>query len=142
LDRAASVEPNNPLLRTIRAVTIYYGGQVDAAADLLREVLEANPNLNGVRPFLAMCLSAQGQHEAAQAELNDDVMRNAAVDPDIAYAVGSVYALEGKPDETFEWLARSVALGNENRPLFENDPNLIAVRNDPRFGELIRKISR
>src|SRR6185503_16804082 len=26
LDRAASVEPNNPLLRTIRAVTIYYGG--------------------------------------------------------------------------------------------------------------------
>jgi len=43
LDRAASVEPNNPLLRTIRAVTIYYNGQVDAAADLLREVLTANP---------------------------------------------------------------------------------------------------
>ena len=142
LDRAASVEPNNPLLRTIRAVTIYYGGQVDAAADLLREVLEANPNLNGVRPFLAMCLSAQGQHEAARAELNDEVTRNAAVDPDIAYAVASVYALEGEPDEAFGWLGRSVALGNENRPLFENDPNLARLRTDPRFGELITRISR
>ena len=89
-----------------------------------------------------MCLSALGEHEAARAELNEDVKRNAAVDPDLAYAVASVYALEGEPDQAFEWLQRSVALGNENKPLFENDPNLTAVRNDPRFAELIRKITR
>lgn len=142
LDRAASVEPNNPLLRMFRAITMYYSGQLDAARDLLREVLEQNPNLHGVRPFLAMCLSALGQHEAARAELNEDVKRNAAVDPDLAYAVASVYALEGAPDQAFEWLYRSVALGNENKPLFENDPNLTAVRHDPRFAELIRKVTR
>lgn len=142
LDRAASVEPNNPLLRMFRAITLYYSGQVDAACALLREVLEQNPNLHGVRPFLAMCLSALGEHETARAELNDDVKRNAAVDPDLAYAVASVYALEGEPDQAFEWLLRSVALGNENKPLFENDPNLSAVRNDPRFAELIRRVTR
>jgi serine/threonine-protein kinase len=142
LDRAASVEPNNPLLRTIRAVTTYYAGQADSAADLLREVLSANPNLHGVRPFLAMCLSAQGQHEAAHAELNEPVKRNASVDPDIAYAVASVYALEGERDEAFEWLERSVALGNENKPLFEHDPNLAGLRDDARFGELMRRITR
>jgi len=142
LDRAASVEPNNPLLRTIRAVTIYYNGQVDAAADLLREVLTANPNLHGVRPFLAMCLCAQGNSQAAHSELNEDVLRNAAVDPDIAYAVASVYALEGERDEAFEWLERSIALGNENKPLFEHDPNLVSVREDSRFGELMRRITR
>jgi eukaryotic-like serine/threonine-protein kinase len=142
LDRAASVEPNNPLLRTFRAVTMYYSGQVQAAVDLLRQVLEANPNLHGVRPFLAMCLSAQGQHEAARAELNDDVKRNASVDPDIAYAVASVFALEGAREEAFEWLNRSAALGNENRPLFENDPNLAGLREDARFGELLKRISR
>ncbi len=135
LDRAASVEPNNPLLRMFRAITMYYSGQIDAAR-------EQNPNLHGVRPFLAMCLSALGEHEAARAELNEDVKRNAAVDPDLAYAVASVYALEGEPDQAFEWLQRSVALGNENKPLFENDPNLTAVRNDPRFNDLIRKITR
>jgi len=142
LDRAASVEPNNPLLRMFRAITMYYGGQFDEARDLLREVLSQNPNLHGVRPFLAMCLSAQGEHEAARAELNEDVKRTAAVDPDIAYAVASVYALEGERDEAFEWLQRSVALGNENKPLFEHDPNLAKLRNDPRFEELIARVTR
>jgi len=142
LDRAASVEPNNPLLRMFRAVTMFYTGEVDEATNLLREVLAQNPNLHGVRPFLAMCLSAKGEHAAARAELNEDVKRNAAVDPDIAYAVASVYALEGAPDEAFEWLQRSIALGNENKPLFEHDPNLAGLREDPRFGELMRRITR
>ncbi len=142
LNRAGSVEPNNPLLKSFRALTMYYSHQLDGAAALLREVLEENPKLNGVRPFLAMCLSAQGNHEAALAELNDDVKRNASVDPDIAYAVASVYALEGERDQAIEWLHRSVALGNENKPLFEHDPNLSSLREDGRFKELIRRISR
>ena len=104
--------------------------------------LSAKDPLHGVRPFLAMCLSAKGEHQAARAELNEDVRRNAAVDPDIAYALASVYALEGDRDEAFEWLQRSVALGNENKPLFEHDPNLRALREDVRFGELIRRITR
>lgn len=142
LDRAASVEANNPLLKTFRALTLYYTRHVDEAAALLREALERNPSLHGVRPFLAMCLSAQGNHEAARAELNEDVKRTASVDPDIAYAVGSVYALEGDRDQAFEWLNRSAALGNENKPCFEHDPNLASLREDPRFGELVRRITR
>src|SRR5262245_37230432 len=119
LDRAASVEPNNPLLRSIRAIVMFYRGEVDQAADVLREVLAANPTLHGVRPFLAFCLSRQGHHEAAREELNDGVIRTASVDPDIAYAVGSVYSLEGKRESAFAWLNRSVALGNQNKFLFE-----------------------
>ncbi len=142
LDRATSVEANNPLLRMVRAIAMYYSGQVEAARDLLAAVLSENPNLHGVRPFLAMCLSARGEHAAARAELNEDVKRTAAVDPDIAYAVASVYALEGERDEAFEWLRRSVALGNENRPWFEHDPNLASVRDDPRFTQLMERITR
>src|SRR5438552_2853296 len=142
LDRAASVEPNNPLLKTFRALALYYTRQVDAAEALLREALEQNPNLHGVRPFLAMCLSAQGQHEAAHAELNEAAMRTASVDPDIAYAVASVYALEGEREQAFEWLDRSAALGNENKPCFEHDPNLASLREDARFGDLIHRITR
>ncbi|HVS20575.1 MAG TPA: protein kinase [Pyrinomonadaceae bacterium] len=141
LDRAASVEPNNPLLRMFRALTMYYTRQVETATELLREVLDQNPNLHGVRPFLAICLSAQGKHEAARAELNDDVKRNASVDADIAYAVASVYALEGQRDQAFEWLDRSTALGNENKPCFEHDPNLASLREDDRFKDLIRRIT-
>ncbi|MDX6385792.1 MAG: eukaryotic-like serine/threonine-protein kinase, partial [Blastocatellia bacterium] len=142
LDRAASVEPNNPLLRMFRAIAMYYRGEVEASRDLLREVLDQNPNLHGVRPFLAMSLSVLGDHEGARAELNENVKRTAAVDPDIAYAVASVYALEGEVDQAFEWLQRSAALGNANKPLFEHDPNLKAVRADTRFGELVNRITR
>src|ERR1051326_4237732 len=133
LDRAASVEPNNPLLRSVRALAMFYRGETDAAAELLLEVLTRSPNLHGVRPYLAMCLSRQGRHEAAQAELTEEVKRTASVDPDIAYAVASVYALEGEPDQAFEWLQRSIALGNENRPWFERDPNLTSLRADARW---------
>jgi serine/threonine-protein kinase len=142
LDRAASVEANNPLLRTFRALTMYYTKHVAEAESLLREVLQANPNLHGVRPFLAMTLSRQGKHDEARAELTDAVMRNASVDPDIAYAVASVYALEDDKDTAFEWLMKSVALGNENKTSFEGDPNLKSLRDDPRFGELIKTITR
>src|SRR4030095_6114619 len=128
LDRAASVEPNNPLLRCVRALVMFYGGEVDDAESLLREILGANPTLHGVRPFLAICLSWKGDHEAARAELNESVRRTASVDPDIAYAVASVYALEDDRDSAFEWLHRSVALGNENKFLFEHDPNLAGLR--------------
>lgn len=138
LDNAG--EPDNPLVRTFRALALYYIGRTDAAADLMLQVVNSHPNMHGVRPFLAMFLSAQGKHEQARAQLTDDVKRNATVDPDIAYSVASVYALEEMRDEAFAWLARAIALGNENRPCFENDPNWSALREDPRFAELMAKV--
>ena len=71
----------------------------------------------------------------ASAELKDGVKRTASVDPDIAYAVAAVFALLNESDEAFDWLNRSVALGNENKILFEHDPNLASLRDDLRFGE-------
>jgi serine/threonine protein kinase/tetratricopeptide (TPR) repeat protein len=139
LDKAG--EPDNPLVRTFRALTFYYTGQTDQAAELMQQVVNRHPNMHGIRPFLAMALSAQGKHEAALAELTDAVKRTAEVDADIAYSVASVYALEGLRDEAFEWLARAIALGNENRPCFENDPNWTALRDDPRFAELMSRLT-
>jgi tetratricopeptide (TPR) repeat protein len=141
LDRAASVEPNNPLLRCIRAIVMFYRGEVAQAADLLREVLSANPTLHGVRPFLAICLSKQGDHQAAREELNDSVIRTASVDADIAYAVGSVYSLEDNRESAFAWLQRSAALGNQNKFLFEHDPNLKSLRADARWMDLMTRVS-
>ena len=134
-------EPDNPLVQTFRALALYYTGQTDEAAELMRKVVSAHPNMHGIRPFMAMFLSAQGKHEEALAQLNENVKRNGEVDADIAYSIGSVYALEGIASEAFSWLERSIALGNENRRCFESDPNWSALRDDPRFAELIGRIS-
>ncbi|HKR01051.1 MAG TPA: protein kinase [Pyrinomonadaceae bacterium] len=141
LDEAGRSEPDNPLVQTFRALTLYYQREVEAASDLMRRVVEEHPNMHGVRPFNAMFLSARGRHEEALSQLSDEVKRNAEVDPDIAYGVASVYALEGMTEEAFRWLERSIALGNENRPCFEHDPNLTALRTDPRFQELMSRIA-
>lgn len=141
VDRAASVEPNNPLLRSIRALLMFYQADLEQATALIREVLAQHPNLHGVRPLLAICLSAQGEPEAALAELNEDVKRTASVEPDIAYGVASAYALLGLVDEAFDWLRRSIALGNENRFWFEHDPNLQALREDARFEAMVKSAS-
>ncbi|MDT5062353.1 MAG: eukaryotic-like serine/threonine-protein kinase [Acidobacteriota bacterium] len=141
LDQASKSEPDNPLVKTFRALALYYLGDVAMACDLMQGVVKQHPNMHGVRPFLAMFLSAQGRHEEARMELTEEVKKNAEVDPDIAYGVASVYALEGERDEAFKWLGRSVALGNENRPCFEHDPNWKSLRADPRFQELLLKIA-
>ena len=132
-------EPDNALVRTFRALALYYTGQTDAAAELMTDVIEKHPNMHGIRPFMAMFLSAQGKHDEALAQLTPEVKRNGEVDADISYSIGSVYALEGLHADAFEWLERSIALGNANHPCFENDPNWATLRDDPRFIELTSK---
>ncbi len=138
LDHAG--DPDNPLVQTFRALALYYTGHTDEAATRMQEVVATHPRMHGVRPFMAMFLSAQGKHEEALAQLSISVIRNAEVDPDIAYSVASVYALEGMSEEAFEWLRRSIALGNENVPCFESDPNWSGLREDERFKELIANV--
>src|SRR5947209_11767816 len=142
LDQGAAVEPDHPLIKTFRGRALYYRGETEAATKLLAEVLEKNPRLDGIRPIYAICLSAQGRHEEARAQLTEQVKDVAAADHDISYWLASVYALEGERDLAFEWLERAIALGNENKQWFESDTNWESLRDDPRFQELMRKIER
>jgi len=139
LDTAGDAD--NALVRTFRALALYYTGQTDAAVELMKDVVDNHPNMHGIRPFMAMFLSAQGRHDEALAQITPAVKRNGEVDADISYSIGSVYALEGLSGDAFEWLERSISLGNANRPCLENDPNWASLRGDPRFVELMKKVS-
>ncbi len=142
LDQGAAMEPDHPLIKTFRGRVLYYRGEIDEATRLLEEVVEKNPRLDGVRPIYATCLSAQGRHAEAQAQLTEQVKDVAAADHDISYWTASVYALENDREQAFEWLERSIALGNENKPWFESDPNWEQLRDDERFRQLMEKIER
>jgi len=140
LDQASAIEPDHPLIKAIRAFMLYYRGETVAAVALVREVLASHPEMDSVRPLLAMCLSRHGEHEAARAELTERVKASAAADPDIAYWLASAFALEGEREEAFKWLARAISLGREDRSWFEIDPDWTALRDDPRFRELMNRI--
>ncbi len=141
LDKASAIEPDHPLIKAIRAFMLYYRGETVAAAALVREVLVSHPEMDSLRPLLAMCLSRQGKHEAARTNLTARVKASAAADPDIAYWLASAFALEDKRDEAFKWLERAINLGREDRTWFEKDPDWESLRDDPRFRELMSGIN-
>lgn len=142
LDQGAEVEPDHPLLRTFRATTLFRSGQPEAAIKLLQEVLDSHPEMDGIRPHLAMALSALGRHEEARAQLTERVHEIAEADHDVPYWLASAYAMEGMYDEAFEWLERAISLGNENKPWFESNPIWEPLRSDPRFTVLMHRIEQ
>src|SRR5262249_50370225 len=104
LDRAAAIEPDNPLLRTVRALALLYLGRPDAAINLMEEVISRHPGLHGARPVLAICLAAGGKLEQSRIQITDDVKRTAAADQDMAYWLASAYAVQNSAGEAVVWV--------------------------------------
>jgi eukaryotic-like serine/threonine-protein kinase len=141
LDAGAANEPDHPLIRTFRARTLYYRGEPTKAAEILEQVLEQHPQLDGIRPIYATFLSSLGFSDEARAQLTEEVRQTADTDHDVAYWLASAYAMEGERDEALRWLRRAIELGNENRPWFERDKNWDTLRNDPEYQQIIGSIS-
>ncbi|MFN2514479.1 MAG: hypothetical protein ABR568_24090, partial [Pyrinomonadaceae bacterium] len=111
-----------------------------AATRILEQVLEQHPQMDGIRPILAICLSAQGKHREADEQLTEKVRGVAANDHDIAYWLATAYLLQGRQVEAFRWLETAIDLGNENYPWFESDLNWSGFNDDPRFLALMQRI--
>jgi serine/threonine-protein kinase len=140
LDEGAAIEPDHPLIKTFQARALYYHGDVVKAAEILEQVLEQQPQLDGIRPIYATFLSALGFNEEARAQLTKEVIETANTDHDVSYWLASAYAIEGERDEALKWLRRAVELGNENRAWFEKDKNWDALRDDPEYQEIIQSL--
>jgi serine/threonine-protein kinase len=140
LDQGAELEPEHPMIRVFRARVLYYRGEVDAAIEVLHQVLEKHPQMDGMRPILAICLSAQGHHTKANEQLTPKVRQVAEADYDISYWLASAYLLQGRQVEALRWLETAIGLGNENYPWFESDPNWTDMHEDLRFVELMNRI--
>lgn len=97
--------------------------------------------MDGIRPLYAEFLAGAGRFDEAREQLTDDALAVSRADHDMAYWVGSTYALLGDHDLAFKWLNKAVRLGNQNKPYFENDTNLDCLRDDPRFAELMSKMN-
>jgi hypothetical protein len=97
--------------------------------------------MDGIRPILAIFLSAQGKHQAASEQLTTRVKQVAESDHDISYWLASAYLLQGKQVEAFRWLEIAINLGNENSRWFLADANWLDMHEDQRFQELLARIA-
>jgi serine/threonine-protein kinase len=140
LDQGAELEPEHPMIKVIRACVLFYRGEVDDTIKIVSEVLLRHPQMDGIRPVLAIGLSAQGQHTKANEQLTQKVRLVAEGDYDISYWLASAYLLQGRQVEALRWLETAINLGNENYRWFESDPNWADMHEDPRFLELMERI--
>ncbi|HQU83617.1 MAG TPA: protein kinase [Pyrinomonadaceae bacterium] len=140
LDKGSHAEPNHPMIRIFRSGVFWYQGRTDEAIETIAKVLEQNPQMDGIRPLYAMYLAGVGRKDDAYEQLSEHALAVSKADHDMAYWVGSAYALLGDKDLAFKWLNKAVKLGNENRPRFETDSSLDSLRDDPRFAELLGKM--
>ena len=140
LEEGAKLEPEHPVIRVFTARVLYYKGQIEEAETVLHQVLQRHPQMDGVRPILAICLSSHGQHTKANEQLTPKVRQVAEADYDISYWLASAYLLQGRQVEALRWLETAISLGNENYKWFESDPNWTDMHEDPRFVELMNRI--
>lgn len=140
IEKGEKAEPDHPMLKIFRSGVYYYSGNPEPAIELIKEVLDQNPRMDGIKPLYAIFLAGTGRREEALAELSDDVLALSKTDHDSAYWVASTYAILGDKDNAFKWLNKAIKLGNENRPHFERDRSLDLLRDDPRFAEAMEKV--
>ncbi len=140
LERGEKAEPDHPMLKIFRSGVYYYRGDKQMAIDLMSEVLEEHPNMDGIRPLYAIYLAGLGRENEAREQLSEAALDLARSDHDMAYWVGSTYAILDDKDLAFKWLNRAIKLGNQNKPHFEHDKSLDLLRDDPRFAELMAKM--
>ncbi len=138
--RGEKAEPDHPMLKIFRSAVYYYRGDTQMAIDLMGQILDEHPEMDGIRPLYAVYLAGAGRSEDAKAQLTDDALSLSRSDHDMAYWVASTFALLGEKELAFKWLGRAIKLGNENKPHFLKDRSLDSLRDDPRFDEMMSKI--
>ena len=140
LDKGVKVEPNHPMLKIFRSGVYYYQGKFDEAIELISTVLKEHTDMDGIRPLYATYLAGASRPDEAREQLTPDALAISRSDHDMAYWVGQTYALLGDKDNAFKWLNKAIKLGNQNWPHFEHDTNLVSLRDDSRWPELMTKL--
>ena len=137
LDKGTKAEPNHPMLKIFRSHALFHSGKVEEAIEIIRGVLEENPRMDGIRPLYAIYLAKHGDIDEANSQITEEARSLSKADHDMAYWMGSAFALLGKKDNAIKWLERAVKLGNENKPWFEKDKTLDSLRDDESFIQLL-----
>ena len=116
-------------------------GRVDEASDLIRRLLVQFPadvggQLAGVN---AVVLAAKGDSSAAEAAIAEAVEKGSGFGHfhHTTHFIADTYALMDRTADALKYLHMTAETGFPCYPLFNNDPNLEAIRSDPGFQDFL-----
>jgi tetratricopeptide (TPR) repeat protein len=127
---------------TWKALALFHQGRDREASALNEEFLKTHARTSLPRSVEALLAARSGQAAKAEEQIALAIQYDRGLSHfhHVEYNIGSAYALMGKPRQALEWLRKSAEHGFQCYPLFATDPNLAALRGDPGYEALLRKM--
>lgn len=148
LERAAEMWPEDFEPRLLEAAFLRGLGREEEARTAYREGLRLARRHLEMTPDDTRALYLSANAMVALGETGRGLERAAralALDPEpsavLLYNMAAVHALAGEVEAGRDFLERAVGAGYRQREPVENDPDLEALRGDPRFRELARTMA-
>ena len=116
-------------------------GDTPKARQALERGQKADRQSYRTRMTWAVLLAREGRRAEALKEMDDEVLKWAAL---VAYqtaAIAEFFAVLGDAPNALDWLDRAVRSGDERTEFFRRDPLLANIRNHPRFDQIIQSIA-
>jgi tetratricopeptide (TPR) repeat protein len=119
------------------AWALIFLGRQEEAAQLIAEMLEKYPEDKGGQftSLKALLSALSGDVNQAAREIRDALEKGKVFGHfhHAAYNIACAYAVLNQPDEAVRYLQMAAEGGYPCYPLFAGDPNLYAIRQDPKF---------
>ena len=135
----------NPSLIGYQTAWVLFNlGRREEASALIAQLLLDHPEDDGALfiSMQAVIAAAAGDRSSAEAKIEASIKTGKGFGHfhHAAYHIAIAYALLRSPEQAIEWLDFASADGFPCYPLFENDPNLLNIRNHARFVEFMTKL--
>ena len=147
-ERAVELEPNDCVLAGNLATSYYWGGDSERAAPALRRAIEvcerhldANPHDQLLMANLAGYYGILGEGRERGLALLGEATSSEIVDAQLLAVIGESYEDLGERDLALEWLGKALEHGLEPTQLGVM-LSLEKLREDPRYGDLVRSVTR
>lgn len=101
--------------------------------------VDLHPDDGRALAFGAYALAEMGQIDRAR-DWAARALEAGKDEPAITYNLGCLHCLLGEPEEALNYLERSVEHGYGHRRWFENDADLVSLREHPRFRALLARM--
>jgi TolB-like protein/DNA-binding winged helix-turn-helix (wHTH) protein/Tfp pilus assembly protein PilF len=165
--QAIALDPLKANFHLALGYELYIGGRYEEARDALQRAQDLNPQLSSLHLIRGLILLAEGHLQEARAEMenetdewgkwtgqplanytlgrleeSDGALKKliATYQNDCAFEIAEVYAYRGETDKAFEWLDRAYRQRDPGTPELKTDPLMRSLRQDPRYGELLKKM--
>jgi TolB-like protein/Tfp pilus assembly protein PilF len=137
---ALELDPNSPTIHEYIGIVYVLQGVRSRGIEELSFAHDHVKDNVWYAGLLGWANAVDGRKDAAQ-EILTALLERASHDPSPAIAIAHVYMGLGNKDKAFQWLRKAFDSGNANLFLLKIDPMWDAMRGDPRFTDLLRRMN-